>query len=119
MRKFILAAAALAGLSTPALALRIVIMDAARAGQAQGNLVAVRGRADIHEDVVNQGTDVNLLNDNGKVIFTGFIPRLNEYAFPKAADLNGRTVVMYGIVEFYRGHPATQLIYRDQLRGIS
>jgi hypothetical protein len=117
MRKLLLAAAALAGLSTPALALRIVVVDAHHAAQSQGNLVAVRGRADVHDDITNQGTDVNLLNDKGQIIFTGFIPKLNEYAFPQATDLNGRTVVMYGIIEMYRGHPATQLIYRDQLRS--
>jgi hypothetical protein len=117
MRKFFLIAAALAGLSSPALARRVVIVDAARAGRDQGSLVAVRGRAEIHDDTVHQGTDVNLVNESGRVIFTGFIPRLNEYAFPQLAGLDGQTVVMYGIIELYRGRPATQLTYTDQLRG--
>ena len=117
MRKLLLIAAALAGLSSPALARRIVIVDATRAGRDQGNLVAVRGRADIHDDTVHQGTDINLVNENGEVVFIGFIPKLNEYAFPQLAGLNGRTVVMYGVIELYRGRPATQLIYADQLRS--
>ncbi len=117
MRKLLLVAAALAGLCVPALARRVAIVDASRAGQSQGNLVAVRGRADIRDDNVHLGTDINLLNARGQVIFTGFIPRLNEYAFPQLAGLNGREVVMYGIIELYRGRPATQLIYTDQLRA--
>jgi hypothetical protein len=30
--------------------------------------------------------------------------------------LNGKMVVMYGVIEIYRGLPATQLITHDQLR---
>jgi hypothetical protein len=118
MRKLLLLAAALAATATPALAVRrIPIVAAYRAGQAQGNVVAVRGHADIRPDITYQGTDINLVDDNGRVIFVGFIPKLNEYAFPQVAGLNGKTVVMYGVIELYRGLPATQLIYRDQLRG--
>lgn len=95
---------------------RIKIVDTRSAGQRQGNLVAVRGRADIHDDPVFQGMDINLIGDDGKVIFIGFIPKLNEYAFPQAASLNGRQVVMYGVIEIYLGLPATQLTFTDQLR---
>lgn len=122
MRKFFLLVAAfmavtLAAIATPALAMRISIVAPYRAGQAQGYLVAVRGRADIRTDSVHQGTDVNLVDDNGRVVFVGFIPKLNAYAFPQAASLNGKMVVMYGIIEIYQGRPATQLINSDQLRG--
>jgi len=117
MRKLLLIAAALAALSTPTLARRVVIMDAARAGQSQGNVVAVRGRADIREDMVHQGTDINLINEKGEVVFIGFITRTNEPTFPQLDGLNGRTVTMYGVIELYHGHPATQLIYKDQLRA--
>jgi hypothetical protein len=118
MRKLLLLAVALATTATPALAVRrIPIVAAYRAGQAQGNVVAVRGHADIRPDITYQGTDINLIDDAGRVIFVGFIPKLNEYAFPQVAALNGKTVVMYGVIELYRGLPATQLIYRDQLRG--
>ena len=79
----------------------------------------MRGRADIQSDSVHPGMDVNLVDDNGRVVFVGFIPKLNEYAFPQIARLNGKMVVMYGIIELYQGRPATQLINGDQLRGVS
>lgn len=110
-------AATVAAIATPAFALRISVVAPYRASQAQGYLVAVRGRADIQSDSVHQGTDVNLIDDNGRVVFIGFIPKLNAYAFPQAASLNGKMVVMYGIIEIYQGRPATQLINSDQLRG--
>lgn len=118
MRKLLFLALGLAAIATPALATRrIAIVPAALAGRSQGNLAAVRGRAEIQPDIVHQGTDINLRDDNGRLIFVGFIPRLNEYAFPQLAGLNGHTVVMYGVIELYQGVPATQLIYSDQLRG--
>jgi hypothetical protein len=123
MRKFLLLAVALvavtlAAIATPAFALRISVVAPYRASQAQGYLVAVRGRAEIHSDSVHPGTDVNLVDDNGRVVFVGFIPKLNAYAFPQTASLNGKMVVMYGIIEIYQGRPATQLINSDQLRGV-
>jgi hypothetical protein len=122
MRKFLLPAVTfvaltLAAIATPAFALRISVVAPYRASQAQGYLVAVRGHADIQPDSVHQGTDVNLVDDNGRVVFVGFIPKLNAYAFPQAAALNGKMVVMYGIIEIYQGRPATQLILSDQLRS--
>ena len=118
MRKLLLLAVTLAATATPALATRrIQIVEPYRAGQDQGNLVAVRGRADIRPDNAVQGTDINLVNDQGRVVFIGFVPKLNAYAFPQMEGLNGKTVVIYGIIELYRGVPATQLIYNDQLRG--
>ncbi|MBV9548556.1 MAG: hypothetical protein JO256_02655 [Alphaproteobacteria bacterium] len=117
MRKLLAMAAILCGLATPAAAFHIQVVAPYRASQAQGNLVAVRGRADIHEDMIHQGTDVNLVDDKGQIVFVGFIPKLNEYAFPQLASLNGRTVLMYGIIEIFHGHPATQLIFGDQLRA--
>ena len=117
MKKLLLLAAALAAIATPALATRrIPIVAAYRAGQGQGSVLAVRGRADVREDISHPGLDINLLDDTGRVVFVGFIPRLNQYAFPQAESMNGKTVVMYGVIELYRGLPATQLIYRDQLR---
>lgn len=122
MRKFLPFAAAviavtLAAFVAPASALHIAVVAPYRASQAQGYLVAVRGRAEIKSDTVYPGTDVNLVDDNGRVVFVGFIPKLNAYAFPQAASLDGKMVVMYGIIEIYQGRPATQLIHSDQLRG--
>ena len=118
MQKCLLLVVVLAAAATPALAVRhIPIVAPYRAGQAQGSVVAVRGHAEIHPDITHSGTDIDLVDDNGHVIFIGFVPKLNEYAFPQMEGLNGKTVVMYGVIEFYRGLPATQLIYRDQLRG--
>ena len=122
MRKFLLLTAALLALTpaaivTPASALHISIVAPYRASQAQGYLVAVRGRAEIQSDTVYPGTDVNLVDDDGRVVFVGFIPKLNAYAFPQTAALNGKMVVMYGIIEIYQGRPATQLINSDQLRA--
>jgi hypothetical protein len=118
MRKLLVLALGLAVIATPVLAARRVhIVPAAQAGQSQGNLAAVRGRARIRPDITNQGTDIDLIDANGRVVFVGFIPKLNEYAFPQVAGLDGRTVVMYGIIELYQGVPATQLIFSDQLHG--
>ena len=117
MRKLLLTLA-LVAIATPALATRhIPIVAPYRAGQAQGSVIAVRGHAQIRPDVTNQGTDINLVDDSGRVVFVGFVSRLNEYAFPHMDGLNGKTVVMYGVIELYRGVPATQLLYRDQLRA--
>jgi len=119
MRKLLLLVLAVAATVTPALAVtrHIQIVAPYRAGQAQGNVVAVRGRAEIRPDIVHSGTDVRLVNDEGRVVFIGFIPKLNEYDFPQLADLEGKTVVMWGVIEIYQGLPATQLIAHDQLRA--
>lgn len=121
MRQLLLAAALsgaiVATFAVPASGWQVPVVAAYRAGQAQGHVVAVRGRADIRPDMEHQGTDVNLVDDKGHVIFIGFVPKLNEYAFPQLASLNGRNVTMYGVIEIYRGRPATQLINTDQLRG--
>ena len=118
MRKLLLLAVALAATTTPALAVgHIPIVAPYRAGQAHGSVVAVRGSAEIHPDITYQGTDIDLVDDNGRVTFIGFVPKLNAYAFPQMEGLNGKTVVMYGVIELYLGLPATQLIYGDQLRG--
>jgi hypothetical protein len=113
---FLALAAALASAPADA-ATRIKIVDTRTAGQREGSLTAVRGRAEVHEDQVVQGLDVNIIGRDGRVEFIGFIPRLNQYAFPQAARLNGRQVVMYGVIEFYQGVPATQLVFTDQLRA--
>lgn len=119
MRKLVFLALAMAATVTPALCAtrHIQIVAPYRAGQAQGNVVAVRGRAQIRPDTVHQGTDVTLINENGHAVFIGFIPKLNEYDFPQLAGLDGKTVVMWGVIEIYQGLPATQLISRDQLRA--
>jgi len=117
MRTLLFLAAALVAATVPALAARrVAVVAPYRAGQSQGSLLAVRGRADIREDNVHSGLDINLVDDAGRVVFVGFIPRLNQYAFPQVESMNGKTVVMYGIIEIYHGVPATQLIFRDQLR---
>ena len=119
MRKLLLLAIMLVTTATPALAVRhIQIVAPYRAGQAQGNVVAVRGHAQIRPDNSHQGTDINIIDDKGRVVFIGFVPKLNEYAFPQMESLDGKTVLMYGVIELYRGVPATQLLYRDQLRGV-
>ncbi len=119
MRKPVLAALALAVLAAPvpAAARRVAIVTPKRAAQSQGNLVAVRGRIHVEEDTVHMGKDIILRDDKGRIAFIGFIPRLNEYAFPQLSGMDGNVVVMYGVIEIYRGVPATQLIYSDQLRA--
>jgi hypothetical protein len=118
MRNLLLPIILLAVTITPALAARrIQIVSPNRAAQSQGGLVAVRGRASIHPDIAYQGTDIDIIGDNGRVVFVGFIPKLNEYAFPQVSGLDGKSVILYGIIEMYRGVPATQLIYQDQLRA--
>jgi hypothetical protein len=116
VRKAFLFAALLVSLATPCLARRIPVVAAYRAGQAQGSVLAVRGRAEIRPDVTYQGLDVDLVDENGRVVFIGFIPKLNVQAFPHAEALNGKMVVMYGVIEIYQGLPATQLLISDQLR---
>jgi hypothetical protein len=117
MKSLLLLAAVLAATATPSLAARrIPVVAAYRAGQAQGSVLAVRGRAEVREDVSHAGLDVILHDETGRMVFIGFIPRLNQYAFPQAESMNGKTVVMYGVIELYRGVAATQLIYTDQLR---
>lgn len=119
MRKLLLLSLAMAAIVTPALCVtrHIQIVAPYRAGQAQGNVVAVRGRAEIRPDITHPGTDVRLVNEEGRVVFIGFVPKLNEYDFPQLADLDGKTVVMWGVIEIYQGLPATQLITRNQLRA--
>jgi hypothetical protein len=79
--------------------------------------MAVRGIAQVRENEQLQGIDVRLLGPDGRVQFVGFIPRLNEYAFPHVKALDGKEVVMYGVMEIYHGHGATQLLYRDQVQA--
>lgn len=116
MGKAFLSAILLLSLVTPGFARRIPVVAPYRAGQAQGSVLAVRGLAEVHPDVTYQGIDIDLLDEQGHVVFIGFIPKLNAHAFPQAEALNGKMVVMYGVIEIYRGLPATQLIAHDQLR---
>ena len=44
--------------------------------------------------------------------FERFIAR-----FPDIQSLDGKEVVMYGVMEIYRGLPATQLIFNDQVQS--
>jgi len=87
-----------------------------RASQYEGAIVAVRGRAEVRRDTNLMGTEVRLTDADGKISFIGFIPKLNEYSFPDVESLNGREVVMYGVIEMYYATPATQLIFRNQLQ---
>jgi hypothetical protein len=118
MKRLLLASLLAVSVATPALAARsIPIIAAYRAGQFQGSIIAVRGRAEVRQNMQLQGTDVRLIGANGKIEFTGFIPKLNEYEFPHVAALDGKEVVMYGVIEMYRGRGATQLIFHDQVQA--
>ena len=88
-----------------------------RAPQFEGAVVAVRGRAEIRQDSNLQGTEVRLVGADGRIQLIGIISKLNQHAFPDMMALNGREVVMYGVIEMYFATPATQLTYRDQLRS--
>jgi hypothetical protein len=117
MKQLVLAAA-LVLLAAPAQAatMQLKILEPYRAGQEQGSLAAVKGRADIHPDGILPGTDIDLIDNTGRRSFIGFIPKLNEYLFPELAALNGKTVVIYGIIEIYQGLPTTQILNRAQVR---
>jgi hypothetical protein len=113
----LLAVSAAASAATPVLAARISIIAPYRATQFEGSVMAVRGLAQVRENEQLQGTDVRLVAPDGRVLFTGFIPKLNAYAFPHVKALDGKEVVMYGVMEKYQGHGATQLIFRDQVQA--
>jgi hypothetical protein len=82
VRKAFLSALLLLSLVTPGFARRIPVVAAYRAGQAQGSVLAVRGRAEIHPDITYQGIDIDLLDERGHVVFVGFIPKLTPTPFP-------------------------------------
>lgn len=113
----LLALSVATSLATPALAARISIIAPYRAPQFQGSVMAVRGIAQVRENQQLQGTDVRLIGPGGRVLFIGFIPQLNMYAFPHVQALDGKEVVMYGVMEIYEGRGATQLIFRDQVQA--
>jgi hypothetical protein len=118
MKRLLLAVALAAAIATPVLAApQIRIIAPNRAPQFQGSVMAVRGRAEVRPNEEFQGTDVRLIGPGGRTEFTGFIPLLNMHEFPNVNDLNGREVVMWGVIEIYRGRGATQLIYADQLQA--
>jgi hypothetical protein len=96
-------------------ATKIRIVAPWRALQYQGAVVAVRGKAEIGHGEL-QGTEVRLRGADGRLQFLGFVPKLNEGSFPDLNALDGREVVMYGVIEKFRAVGATQLLYRDQLR---
>ena len=114
----LLAAGLAAGAATPvSAAYRIRIVTPTSALQYQGSVVAVRGRAEVRENMQAQGTDVRLIGADGRIQFIGFIPKLNAYDFPHVAALDGKEVVMYGVIEMFRGRGATQLIFHDQVQA--
>ena len=117
MRMLILASALIL-LAVPAQSavVQLKILQPYQAGQSEGNLAAVKGRADIHPDGILPGTDIDLIDNNGRRSFIGFIPKLNEYLFPDLAALNGKTVVMFGVIEFYESLPTTQILRPAQVR---
>jgi hypothetical protein len=117
MKKLVLATVlVLLALPAEAAVVQLKILQPYQAGQNEGGLAAVKGRADIHPDGILPGTDIDLIDDTGRRSFIGFIPKLNEYLFPDLATLNGKTVVMYGVIEFYESLPTTQLLNRAQVR---
>ena len=117
MKRLLLAALMAAVAITPAFAVQIRIVSPYRASQFQGSVMAVHGRAEVRHNMQMQGTDVRLIAPDGRVEFIGFIPKLNEYEFPNIQSLDGKEVVMYGVMEIYRGLPATQLIFNDQVQS--
>ncbi len=117
MKRLLLLSLLALSVATPALAARITIVAPYRATQFQGSVMAVRGMAQVRENQQLQGTDVRLIGPGGRVLFIGFIPQLNMYAFPHVQALDGKEVVMYGVMEIYEGRGATQLIFRDQVQA--
>ena len=103
--------------ATPALAARIAVIAPYRAPQFLGSVMAVRGKAEIRRNEQLQGTDVRLIGANGRIEFIGFIPMENMHEFPNVQALDGREVVMYGVIELYQGRGATQLLTRDQVQA--
>lgn len=118
MKRLLLVTLLAVGVATPVWAAhRIQIVAPVRAMQFQGSVIAVRGRAEVRQNMQAQGTDVRLIGANGRVEFIGFIPKLNEYEFPHVAALDGKEVVMYGVIEMFHGRGATQLIFHDQVQA--
>lgn len=117
MKRLVLVIAVLAaGFSASAsAATKIRIVAPWRALQYQGAVIAVRGKAEIGHGSL-QGTEVRLRGADGRLQFLGFVPKLNEGAFPNLDSLDGREVVMYGVIEKFSAVGATQLLYKDQLR---
>jgi hypothetical protein len=117
MKRLLLATLVATCVATPVLAATIQIIAPYRAGQFQGSVMAVRGKAEVRPNGQIQGTDVRLISPSGRVEFIGFIPKLNLHEFPNIDALDGKEVVMYGVIEIYRGRGATQLIFRDQIQA--
>ena len=117
MKRLLLLCLLALSIATPAFAARISVIAPYRAGQFQGSVMAVRGLAQVRENQQLQGTDVRLIGPDGRVLFIGFIPKLNMYQFPHVQALDGKEVVMYGVMELYQGRGATQLIFRDQVQS--
>lgn len=116
MKRLLLLALLITGIATPVLAAQIRVIAPYRAPQFQGSVMAVRGMAQVRPNEQLQGTDVRLIGPNGQIEFTGFIPKLNMHRFGHVQALDGREVVLVGVMEIYRGRGATQLIFSEQVR---
>jgi hypothetical protein len=115
MKKLIFAAVFTA-LTLPACAMPIRVLDPSQALKRQGDWIAVGGRAHVHQDAQFQFTDIDLVDPNGRILFIGYIPQLNEGNFLNLASYDGKLVTLNGVVEFYSSYPAMQILSADQLR---
>ena len=117
----VMTALILSALALPAAAatVQLKIRQPYQASQDEGNLSAVRGVARISQDDTHAGTDINLYDSDGRRSFIGFVPKTNEYLFPDLASLDGKAVVLWGVIEIYQSLPATQLLNPDQVRPVA
>jgi hypothetical protein len=117
MKRLLLMSLLAVGIATPSLAAGIKIIAPYRATQFEGSVMAVRGVAEVRENQQFHGTDVRLRGPNGRIEFIGFIPMENRHEFPHVQGLDGREVVMYGVMEIFQARGATQLLHHDQVQA--
>lgn len=127
-KRWIFTLAALAALTIPAAASRLVTVPSSQGrsnissgtispSQARSNIgqcITVEGRTAIHGDDLRPGIDVDMGSDN--FTFLGFIPNENLPEFPMLGSYEGKTVDITGVIQWYRGHAEIKMTSKQQLR---
>ena len=79
----------------------------------EGECFSVEGQAEIHDDPLRPGMDIELAN--GANHFIGFIPVEDEAQFPALRRYQGRLVDVTGVIQFYLGEPEIKMMNAHQL----